>query len=135
MLSLAQAAKQVGKSKPTVQRAIKAGKLSAVRRDDGSYEIDPAELARVFPLAGDIPAQMKRYEPLNGGGTSPVILSEAEGLRALLAEREARIADKDAVIEDLRRRLDQATALLTDQRSAPMAEPRTLWGRFLAWRK
>ena len=67
-----------------------------------------------------------------------------EGLRALLAEREeriadmkARVADKDEVIADLRRRLDRATALLTDQR--PVAErvaepPRTLWGRFRAWR-
>jgi hypothetical protein len=36
----------------------------------------------------------------------------------LLAEREARIVDKDEVIEDLRRRLDQATAFLADQRPA-----------------
>ena len=51
MYSLAQAAKATGKSKPTIARAIKAGKLSATRADDGSYTIDPAELARVFSLA------------------------------------------------------------------------------------
>jgi excisionase family DNA binding protein len=47
--SLGEAAKELGVSKPTVQRAIKAGRLSATRREDGSYDIDPAELCRAFP--------------------------------------------------------------------------------------
>ena len=46
MLSLAEAASRVGKSKPTLQRAIKAGRLSASRDEHGAYLIDPAELAR-----------------------------------------------------------------------------------------
>lgn len=59
---------------------------------------------------------------------------EIELLRTLLAEKDARIADRDDQIADLRRRLDQATALLTDQREK--AEPPTsAWGRFLAWRR
>ena len=52
MFSLAQAAKAAGKSRPTIARAIQAGRLSATKNDDGSYAIDPAELARVFPRAG-----------------------------------------------------------------------------------
>jgi excisionase family DNA binding protein len=47
--SLGEAAKEIGVSKPTVQRAIKSGRLSATRHDDGSYDIDPAELRRAFP--------------------------------------------------------------------------------------
>ena len=47
--SLGEAAKEIGVSKATVQRAIKSGRLSATRRDDGSYDIDPAELRRAFP--------------------------------------------------------------------------------------
>ena len=61
--TLGTAAKATGKSKPTIQRAVKTGKLSAVRKTDGSYEIDPAELHRVFPplpLAGDDAAAMKQ---------------------------------------------------------------------------
>ena len=51
MLSLGQAARLVRTSKTTLKRAIKAGRLSATRRDDGGYQIDPAELARVYELA------------------------------------------------------------------------------------
>lgn len=47
--TLGTAAHTVGVSKSTLRRAIEKGRLSATRRDDGSYEIDPAELHRVFP--------------------------------------------------------------------------------------
>jgi hypothetical protein len=63
MFSPAQAAKAAGKSRPTIARAIKNGKLSAARADDGSYEIDPAELARVFPLVGHESGPMKQTVP------------------------------------------------------------------------
>ena len=46
--TLGQAAKATGKNKTIIQRAIKAGKLSADFKD-GQYSIDPAELHRVFP--------------------------------------------------------------------------------------
>jgi hypothetical protein len=49
-LTLGAAAKMAGVSKSTLSRAIKAGRMSAAgRRDDGGYEIDAAELCRVFP--------------------------------------------------------------------------------------
>ena len=44
------AAKATGKGKSTLHRAIKSGKLSARRTEEGSYLIDAAELARVFPV-------------------------------------------------------------------------------------
>ncbi len=48
MLTLGQAARITGKGKTTLVRAIQAGKLSATRRDDGGYSIDPSELSRVY---------------------------------------------------------------------------------------
>ena len=48
MFTLGEAAKEVGKSKTTLTRAISAGRMSGKRLEDGSYEIDPAELFRVF---------------------------------------------------------------------------------------
>src|SRR5271165_5925673 len=42
--AVGQASKQVGVSKPTLSKAISTGKLSATRREDGSWAIDPAEL-------------------------------------------------------------------------------------------
>ncbi len=47
--TLGTAAKATGKSKATIHRAVKSGKLSAFRCDNGSYEIEPAELHRVYP--------------------------------------------------------------------------------------
>lgn len=48
MLTLGQAARLTGTSKTTLTRTINTGRLSGIRRDDGSYEIDLAELARVL---------------------------------------------------------------------------------------
>jgi excisionase family DNA binding protein len=50
-LTLGQAAKVTGLGKPTLTRAIKAGRLSATRREDGSYAIDPSELSRVYKVS------------------------------------------------------------------------------------
>ena len=48
MLSLGQAARLARTSKTTMTRAIQSGRVSATRRDDGRYEIDPSELVRVL---------------------------------------------------------------------------------------
>ena len=48
--TLGQAAKATGKTKTTIQVAIKNGRMSASKDDLGRYQIDPAELHRVYPL-------------------------------------------------------------------------------------
>jgi len=48
--SLSEAGKAARVAKSTVLRAIKAGRLSARREDDGTYRIDASELARVYDL-------------------------------------------------------------------------------------
>jgi hypothetical protein len=135
--TLGEAARATGKSKAAISRAIKLHKLSAERRDDGSFRIDPAELHRVYPpVAAEPTTQPSTAEP---GATG-----EVRELRARLAAAAERLADKDAVIEDLRRRLDaeaeerrraqaQLTALLTDQRQQPAPQPAARsWWKF--WR-
>ena len=47
--TLGQAAKATGLSKPTLSDAIKKGRISASKDDFGRYQIDPAELHRVYP--------------------------------------------------------------------------------------
>ena len=51
-LRLSEAAEQVGVSKSTLFRAVRAGRLSAARTDDGLFLIDAAELFRVYPPKG-----------------------------------------------------------------------------------
>ena len=57
-LTLSQAAKETGKSKGTISKYIKNGKLAYVSKDELGYKIDPAELFRVFP-------QKKQETPSN----------------------------------------------------------------------
>lgn len=47
-LNISQAAKVSGKSRSTIQRYIKSGKLSVSQDTSGNIEIDTAELIRVF---------------------------------------------------------------------------------------
>jgi predicted site-specific integrase-resolvase len=131
-LSLSQAAKESGTSKPTLSRWIAKGRVSAERQQDGSYLIDASELDRIRDFSrngnGSGNPQMKQSETLQ---ESNVLQREMEVLRE-------RIADKDGVINDLRRRLDEETeerrmaqakltALLTDQREKSV-EPKPVNG-------
>ena len=146
--TLAQAARAIGRNKTSVLRAIKSGKISAIRDEaTGGWLIEPAELHRLYPPAADaVPtagdAVLRNGGALEHGGDSAersdgaatrngYAAAETAALRGQLdQERTERLrerADKNAVIDDLRRRLDaaeeerrttlrQLTALLTDQR-------------------
>jgi IS30 family transposase len=48
-LTLAQAAKEVGKDRSTIFRAIKKGTISAEKDEVRGYVIEPSELFRVYP--------------------------------------------------------------------------------------
>lgn len=47
--TLGDAAKATGKSKATISKAIKSGRISATKDETGTFQIDPAELHRVYP--------------------------------------------------------------------------------------
>lgn len=49
MYTLGTAAKATGLTKSALFKAIKKGRISAKKNDLGRYEIDPAELHRVYP--------------------------------------------------------------------------------------
>lgn len=89
MYTLFEAATAVGRNKTTVLRAIRRGRISAERREDGTYRIDPAELHRVFPPAPDAPVR----DGGNGGGSHGAHQGEgadapATGASAPALERE-----------------------------------------------
>jgi hypothetical protein len=122
--SLGQAAKAGGISKTSLHRAIKTGRVSAIKNESGLYEIEPAELHRVYPPAEV--AERSDNPALGQDGTAGTGVETAVLRREIELLRE-RVADKESVIEDLRTRLDhseqerrdkdrQLTALLTDQR-------------------
>ena len=49
MISLSTAAHAAGVNRTTILRAIKSGKVSATKNEHGEWQIDPAELHRVYP--------------------------------------------------------------------------------------
>ncbi|MBV8844135.1 MAG: hypothetical protein JO307_15110 [Bryobacterales bacterium] len=131
LIGLTEASKLTGKDKTTIHRAMKSGRLSFSVGDDGDRQIDPAELERVFPI------KLQNWEsevaPRNrkktGSNQTQIaqLSAQLEIERTKTAALEERLADKDGVIDDLRRRLDREgeerrqaqarlTALLTDQR-------------------
>lgn len=122
--TLNEAAKATGKSKTTIHRALKSGKVSAVKRDNGAYAIEPAELHRVFP-----PAPAERNEERSNRNDAEHLRNDQGTLRIQLEtiekERERERQQLQETITDLREDRDrwrqQATALLEDKR------PRGFW--------
>ena len=105
VLGLRQAAQQAGVSKSTILRAIRAGRLSATRTEDGGYAIDPAELFRVYPP--DVAAQRSARQGLARGrpdGATEVSTS-AEGI-SRVAVQEAELAGAQQLIGFLRTQID-----------------------------
>lgn len=130
LLSATQAAKAVGKSVPTITRAIKNGKLSAIKLDRGGYEIDTSELFRVWKAVTD-----------SNNVTQPILEYETHiednVLRVKLEVMDERLSDAQATIKDLRDRLDaesaerrNLTAQIADQRqNIPEPKKLGLWAR------
>jgi hypothetical protein len=117
--SVKQAAEAAGKTKPTILRAIQKGKISAKKDDHGAWEIDPAELHRVYKPVADGTS--------TGTDTSvSAALREIELLREMLTDKDRQIESLnsrlEAVDEERRTTLRQLTALLTDQRAKPASE-------------
>ena len=119
--TLGEAAKAVGKSKATISKALKMGKISAHKNEDGSYTIEASELHRVYPPAPSETVQSERHET----PSEPVVNhSELIELRVKLQAAQERIADLQ---EDRDHWRQQANRLL----SSPPREdaPKGFWKR------
>ena len=120
--TLSEAAKAVGKSKTTIHRAIKSGKISASKLDSGAYNIDPSELHRVFQIGT---AERTTWNNMEKRET--VVGTADIRLEMLEKERERERQQLEETIADLREDRDkwrqQATALLEDKR------PKGFWAR------
>ena len=125
--SISQAAKEAGLSKSTISRAIKAGRISASRQDDGAYLIEPAELFRVYPRSVAQPTPKMRHEAVRNAREEALATpsKDMELLQVKLAMTEAMLSQErensrrqQETVEDLRRRLDAAS-----ERVLALAQP------------
>jgi hypothetical protein len=116
-LTLGQASKEAGISKPSLSAAIKKGRLSAVKNESGYYEIDPAELFRVYPAKTNTntkneQAAVTAANPSKSGGDG----ASDEVLALLLAERDTLIEEKNASIKRLEEEKGALREDLDDQK-------------------
>jgi hypothetical protein len=112
MLTLVEAARKTGLT--TLAKAIRTGRLSAKRKEDGSYEIDPEELAQVssFPgpsAAAEAPSKtVKLTVPAVRPATLPV--TDAE-LRYRISRAEESLIELKSALEDMRSQRDAWQAM------------------------
>lgn len=139
--SLSEAAKATGKNKTTIQRAIKNGKISASKGDRGSYEIDPVELHRVFPLTVAQPDAQHRQS--NDAQQVEFAHNNSHLNRVVELEKELAVAHERAngleaqkdqmadTISDLRKRLDSSEGRVM----ALLADNKPKRGSWWPWRR
>jgi chromosome segregation ATPase len=101
MYSLKQAAEAAGRGKPAILRAIQRGIISAQRNARNEWEIDPAELHRVYPPVSRNDAAGVQDER----GATRQATEAMQRENALLREQIELLKDER---QDLRRRLDNA---------------------------
>jgi len=123
-LSASQAAKETGRSVPTITRAINSGKISAEKVKGGGYLIDPAELFRVFPAV----TSNTNATPPSLGSETPnemgVLQVEVKMLREMLEETRS---DRD----HWREQAERATKLIPAPQPSGQGTGRAWW-RFWA---
>jgi hypothetical protein len=110
--TLGQAAKATGFSKPTISEAIKKGKISARKNENGSFEIDPTELHRVYPLlANPASKEEPKAEPFRTHDlTTKIMVLEAQ-IKAIGELKDQIAAERD----DLRTERDRLLGVIEEQ--------------------
>jgi hypothetical protein len=115
-LTLGQAAKETGRSKSTIFKAIQTGKLSYIEKTSAGYKLDRDEVFLLFPANDSSVSIGERSRTINENTENDFLKRENNLLRQQ--------------VDDLRRRLDeesqerrQLTMLLTHQPEPPKAEP------------
>ena len=111
-------------SRATLTKALSDGKISAEKTDAGHWQIDPAELARVYlprapqkAVSRASPVQVSRDEP----GQKTAL--DAADMAARLARAEAALDAEREKVALLQRNLDDLRRMLPP----PDAKPRRRW--------
>src|SRR3954453_14407717 len=95
MLTLKQAARQVGMSRSSMHRAVQSGRVSATRAESGMILIEESELARAFPTP---PAQLSQV----GSSQDSPLGSDGKGSeKGELVQRDAQVAALQAKVQAL----------------------------------
>lgn len=118
-LTLSQAAKETGKSKGTLSKALHKGTLSYVEKTDAGYKLDPAEVFRVFPKKPQGNPKNEQIETHKNPIGNSLLEQELQLMKKEIEFLKQRTTDKDEQIQDLQKDRDhwrqQATHLIEDK--------------------
>lgn len=124
LLTLGEAAKLTGKSKPTISKAIKDGRISG-NKVDGVFQIEVSELLRVYPAKSNTPVEADA--PVQTSQDDAILTLEKKHLEEKLQDAERRLLkmeqERDQAIQDAREDRAKFMALLEDKR------PKGFWSK------
>ena len=127
-MTLGMAAKATGKSKTTISKYVKNGKLSIVSKDEKGYQIDPSELFRVFPPINSKHGQSVTPElPHDNPIDYSTIKAEIEVLRVRLESQTQRADNLEEERNDWK---NQAQTLLLNPPQKPTEKRKKILGIF-----
>lgn len=143
-LSLNKAAKEASVAKSTLLEALNSGRMSASKNDKGHWQIDPAELFRVFQKTGSNAQKEPKPTPsealqktTENGALEIEVKMLREQIERMDTERErerAQLTDQINALKEQAERQSadhrQALAALTDQRDQEPPK-RGLWARLI----
>ena len=129
--SMRQAAEVCGKSRTTLHRALKDGRMSGTQdKATGEWSIDPSELRRVFPRTGGV------HEHKSTDVQGKCTQNTDEIMAVKVAMLEDQLEREKETVADLRKRLDRAenhVTALTDQREPVIQNHRGWFARVLGF--
>lgn len=125
LIPVAEAAQMVGKSRMALMKAIAKGKLSASRDVHGRWQVDPAELTRVYKVVSVANGNHPQNQADGSGNVSAVLQARIEAMEGRIAEQAATIADLRTERDDWKKQAQQVALI-----AAP-PKPRGLWHRLL----
>ena len=122
-LSLREAVKHSDVSRPTLQKALKSGKISGVQDGKGVWTIDPAEVARLYHPRKADQEQVDKPLPSKLSTANTPMAGDVTALKARLAEAEQRAAVAEALAEERAKHIEDWRRMLP----APDSPRRSWW--------
>lgn len=114
-----QAAKAAGVATSTITKALEKGKISGAKDDNGAWQIDPAELHRVYPPK----ATQASESPSVERDERPEKEAENRGLERLVATLQEQIRDLREDRDGWRQQAERLSLRLPIAANAPPSEP------------
>lgn len=118
-LSANKAAKEAGIAKKTLLEALTSGRLTADKNDKGHWQIDPAELFRVFPKTGVGEGSKTVSHPPQEINENNALSVEVRMLREKMASDEVKSErEREKLVDDIENLRNQLTEARQDYRQS-----------------